>query len=225
MRHVSIIVCLLMSLGLCAGDILICSLLSIAGNSIEADRFAVRDDTLIIATMQLHRSGADKFILEYFEVPSGLKRHNPAELGPWFLDKASWLPSCCLNMPDSPDRGTSVVIESRGWPLPLAWCKIRSDENGNWRAQSWSGIRYRANSGAEYWDDLYIIPVRPIVANVILFVLVTMPTLALGRGALVRIGKYVRRKRGRCEFCGYDLQQISANVCPECGSARRCCLG
>jgi hypothetical protein len=42
--------------------------------------------------------------------------------------------------------------------------------------------------------------------------------LGLGVGA-ARGRRFWRRRRGRCQRCGYDLRGLSGGACPECGTA------
>ena len=38
------------------------------------------------------------------------------------------------------------------------------------------------------------------------------------RGCVTLVRAHVRRWRGQCEQCGYDLTGIDSGRCPECGS-------
>lgn len=108
------------------------------------------------------------------------------------------------------------TIDGRGLPYRSLWCEIDLARGvyGGWEvniAYSWPGGMPR------------VLPYRPLLIGFALNTVIygiLMWILIAGTFALRR---FIRRKRGRCPMCGYDLrgQLPGAGGCPECGWNRQ----
>ncbi len=131
-----------------------------------------------------------------------------------------WLPtwSCVRIRPSARFPKIEMVIEeARGWPLlSLKYEKY-------WHG----GVPYPADWGIELWRHrsaawssfaVVALPLRPIwpgfAINTIFYAAV-LGLLALGPFTARRM---IRRKRGHCIKCGYDLRNVDHEKCPECGN-------
>jgi len=117
-----------------------------------------------------------------------------------------------------------------GWPCRA----LRCDERVDRASERQSGLTYRERyqlfggfdvidhlpeptPGFEPWPIERPIPVRPILPG---FIVNTLFYAAIWFGVLFVPGiakRAIRRKRGRCVKCGYDLRGDVAAGCPECG--------
>jgi hypothetical protein len=105
-----------------------------------------------------------------------------------------------------------------GWKATIHG-RIRSTMTVGWPLRS---LRGTFEDGDEYTRQrqlqrvIYTVrhPVNPGFAiNTVFYAAVLWVLLALP-GAVRR---FVRRRRGRCTRCGYDLRATTTGVCPECG--------
>ena len=68
--------------------------------------------------------------------------------------------------------------------------------------------------------DARALPLRPIwpgfAINTIFYGAILWPLI----GGPFVLRRHIRRKRGLCLTCGYDLRHAEHDVCPECGAAR-----
>ena len=106
---------------------------------------------------------------------------------------------------------------SVGWPLRSLQAQSHF-RNGQWIRDSWLlPLVPRTNLfGFESQPEL---PLRPIwsgfaVNTVFYAALLWLPI----RGPFV-LRRHIRRKRGLCVSCGYDLRHADHEACPECGLA------
>ena len=116
-------------------------------------------------------------------------------------------------------RSANWLVDSRGWPMRSMWSQPHSAflREGEWEIiPARGGIR----SALSPWTALGIPRVRPLTpiwpgfaVNTIFYGLILWLLLP-GRFVLRRI---IRRKRGRCIACGYDLRGDLDHGCPECG--------
>ena len=111
-------------------------------------------------------------------------------------------------------RRVSALHITSGWPArSLAgevWDEIRPGQS-RWLNRQAAFVDV---------DGLYALPLRPIwpgfAINTIFYaaIFVILWLLALGPFTARR---FIRRKRGHCIKCGYDLRHAEHEVCPECG--------
>src|SRR5690606_3119238 len=64
------------------------------------------------------------------------------------------------------------------------------------------------------------LPMRPIPACFVADVMLYAGAWYLLLRGIPALRRWRRRRRGRCEACGYDLAGVPGGVCPECGGAR-----
>ena len=116
-----------------------------------------------------------------------------------------------------------------GWPLRTLRCRNLAEIemggtnsitiNANTANPIEGGIvlsQFPIGSPAQSWRAL---PYQPIWTGVVVNTILYAPLvwlLTLGPFAARRI---IRRKRGRCAKCGYDLRGAEHDGCPECGGA------
>ncbi|MFG0285501.1 MAG: hypothetical protein ACF8R7_13875 [Phycisphaerales bacterium JB039] len=111
-----------------------------------------------------------------------------------------------------------------GWPAPCMWYQVLSTFDAPTMSivadELRGGVHLRGGPPTGRGAGFYALPLRPIwwglVINTLFFsalwlVALTAPPMA--RGAL-------RRRRGLCLRCGYDLQGQFTGGCPECGAGR-----
>ncbi|MEE8154249.1 MAG: hypothetical protein V3T53_04740 [Phycisphaerales bacterium] len=119
------------------------------------------------------------------------------------------------------------VVEGFGWPWLSLWVsfhEIRPSETTGTTAvavERWTGLA--VSSGAKLLDPPRALPLGPIWSGFAIntvFYAATLWLLALGTSAVRRV---IRRKRGHCINCGYDLRGASGGggVCPECVASGR----
>ena len=146
--------------------------------------------------------------------------HDPRHLRP---SEASVLPAWSragvrIDRDGIPRRG-SLVEDAWGWPMKAMYARFEADRLGLIRpeAVSWGVHCGSYGPAIEEWLIPRVVPVGPIwpgfAVNTVIYAL-PLWLLALCPVALRR---RIRRKRGRCIKCGYDLRGDLAAGCPECG--------
>jgi DNA-binding transcriptional LysR family regulator len=121
---------------------------------------------------------------------------------------------------DSHDNPHYEIAEGRGWPWPAFMYRFSNTEGtSKQRAGPVTGGFVLRPHSTSAWYDPWVLPWRPIAGGLMFDVLVHA---ALWWAVLCVPGpirRRYRRRRGRCEGCGYDLSATSAARCPECGEA------
>jgi len=119
-----------------------------------------------------------------------------------------WIPEATV--------GESIELhafQAHGWPVLSSWCEsllLRPNAS----VRDLGGVAIRRD------DPACILPLRPIFPG---FIVNTLFYAAIWFGVLFVPGiakRAIRRKRGRCVKCGYDLRGDVAAGCPECGWGR-----
>ena len=112
------------------------------------------------------------------------------------------------------DTAYTVSVHSYGWPLPAL---AAVQEYGGWTGETWKHV-LRFGPPRASLSDPRGFPTRilPIGFAVNTLAAVALWHLALFMPPLIRRG--VRRRRGRCIACGYDLRGTVTDPCPECGA-------
>ncbi|MCW5777129.1 MAG: hypothetical protein KIS87_11885 [Phycisphaeraceae bacterium] len=124
----------------------------------------------------------------------------------------------------------SRVVQARGWPWPAVWCEFRTEQSATpegrydwYRVRPVGGIALTSTTfpGGRDWPHPFpaVLPLRPawpgLLGNCALYS-AAWAMLLLPRPLI----RWNRRRRGRCECCGYDLHGLPDGVpCPECGSS------
>lgn len=147
---------------------------------------------------------------------------DPGDLVPRWARKAM-VPALWGGAAPGPDRAAWGAAEARGWPWPALWCSFR-DVAGGVRASGAVELPGRiVHKGREFAAPYpAALPLRPVwpglAADAAVYGAAWWAVLWLVRAARGR----VRRARGACARCGYDLGGLGgAAVCPECGAGVR----
>ena len=133
---------------------------------------------------------------------------------PWILGEAPW-----------PENGLGLdrrELDARGWPMLSFWCVTA-------QRRTFSGVK--AEGGLQLPDrwvkkhDRWLqrittLPYRPIGLGLAINSLFYATILWLFVFAPFATRRFIRRKRGLCIKCGYDLRGAEHEVCPECGTQR-----
>ena len=119
----------------------------------------------------------------------------------------------------------SQMQDARGWPMLSMRCtflRTRSVVGGRTRQEVVSGLEMSPRiwaSGNCSYRKARALPYIPIplgfVVNTLFYAAFIGLSIA-GRSAGRRV---IRRKRGLCIKCGYDLRNVEHEKCPECGVA------
>jgi hypothetical protein len=110
-----------------------------------------------------------------------------------------------------------LLFDRSGWISdPQRWSEVRfADVDGVWK---FCGICWevgQAGLGGRYGETLDVRFVR-IPNGFVLLPLGLFPGVSL----IARVRRDIRRRRGLCANCGYDLR-ATPDCCPECGTERR----
>jgi hypothetical protein len=132
-------------------------------------------------------------------------------------ERPSWARSLASYENHDPDRDPKLVtVHVHGWPVPfLAERKIVFD-SGSAVYQGAIGRQWLPSwmNGA-YTQSVPLTPVLPQSFGASAFyaipVYATLTLLRIGRRSL-------RRRRGKCPSCGYNLAGLESGACPECGN-------
>lgn len=113
------------------------------------------------------------------------------------------------------DQHAEATEDARGWPRLAFWCEIRGDRSNQGGCTVEGGIRRPTKSTTV--GTVRCIPLRPIWDGLIFDT--TLYGAAWGT-LLLRIPvtrRTIRRARGKCPRCAYDLEHGFTAGCPECG--------
>jgi hypothetical protein len=119
-------------------------------------------------------------------------------------------------VPSGPED-LSVQRLAAGWPLACmeGWVTLReSQRQERWLANPPDSAR---RLGAQPYRSIPLCP-RPLALAANAGVLAAAFWCAVPGPRLLR--RRLRRARGRCAGCGYDLAHLGQPLCPECGAAR-----
>lgn len=128
--------------------------------------------------------------------------------------------------PDSFGPGF-FVWDGRGWPvvsLSCRWPWFDPRQNPlQWPSpQIVGGISVGAPTDGFPWpygvNQLRGIPLTPVWPGFVLNTLFYTVILWLLWSAPFATRRLIRKRRGRCARCGYDLTGVKHDVCPECGA-------
>ena len=124
-------------------------------------------------------------------------------------------------------------VDGRGWPTLSLWCEYFEITPTDWQPEN--DIEFAIAGGVEGehppWaeggehDSIYphALPLRPIWPDFAINTVFYAAILWLLTFGPFTARRLIRRKRGHCIKCGYDLRGTSGGggeVCPECGAQR-----
>ena len=123
-------------------------------------------------------------------------------------------------------RSGVMAEEAHGWPMrSFRWYRYGAKMYGAIELGGDRRIEDRDDDGTGIAGTLTgakAIPFLPIWPGLVLdTVFYAAPLLVASRGLLALRG-LIRRKRGLCVACGYDLRGNIEHGCPECGWRREC---
>ncbi len=110
------------------------------------------------------------------------------------------------------DPGFLQTDRAFGLPVLSVWYGIDAK-----RAWGKPGVLSREVTGCLPYRDLAATPIWPAFAINMIFYAALLWLITLGPFTARRV---IRRKRGRCIKCGYDLRHAEHEACPECGADR-----
>ncbi len=117
---------------------------------------------------------------------------------------------------------TLHVYEGRGWPKLALWCAherpVVANHQFNSRGALDVGLPDAPNRG--WMSAPRALPLRPIWPGFAINTIFYAAILWLLTLGLSTARSMIRRKRGHCIKCGYDLRGASEVGCPECGWQR-----
>jgi hypothetical protein len=128
---------------------------------------------------------------------------------------------------DDGDHTFSAMVERFrvGFPFPalsLDWARWISHDGKTESAQDTDGLYINRGPFRGYLrhpqrptTDLPVVPLIGFLPDAVLYGGLALLTSR----ALSSIRRRLRRARGRCTGCGYDLKGNTSTVCPECGVA------
>lgn len=114
-----------------------------------------------------------------------------------------------------------VTLDTVNGSIYLFWCHLSSSQGLQQpHEMSYAVLDVRReisclNQGRWTQVSLTIVPLGRL-AGALLLPLLLMTLIAILRGPLRR---HLRRRRGLCEKCAYDLRGNMKGVCPECGTS------
>lgn len=116
--------------------------------------------------------------------------------------------------------GSFFELRAYGWPFKCMAAGYLASPSGT-KPTGLNWFEFQISAGSRRVS----IPVQPIWsglgANTAVFAVPWWAALGLSSAAASAAVRSMRRQRGRCPSCGYDLCGELSHGCPECGWARR----
>ena len=120
------------------------------------------------------------------------------------------------------------IVDVRGWPLPALWMEFRAPlapgaltVHGGLRVE---GLPFGSDvlGGRSRYGSTSpkALPLRPRWPGLVLNTLIYAVVLGVLLAPAWQLRQTLRRRRGHCPACGYDLHAAAGEVCPECGEPR-----
>ncbi len=109
--------------------------------------------------------------------------------------------------------------------MAALWCELTRDWSplrGRYAASQISGGILLAPQGSYDPEafELRALPLRPMLPGFAVNTLLYGTLLWLVIPGPFALRRHIRRKRGLCVACGYDLRHADHAACPECGRRR-----
>ena len=188
---------------------------------------------------ELDRLGATRYVwmhvpFDFGDAPGALFSFDEPE--PVDLDGIPrWIRLDYANPPPPKYRGWSSIFidDARGWPV-LAMASFTAmgvdpvKDTLLFRSSDGFSVPDSSRSKPLFvdvedeWFNRPLVPLRPIWPGFAINTVFYAAILWLLTFSVFTTRRMIRRKRGRCIKCGYDLRGSSGGggVCPECGAAR-----
>ncbi len=159
------------------------------------------------------RPGVRRFFTNWGDDPMQARKYYPPS-GDVVPD---WVTRAVESHLASGDRQEYLILDARGWPVPCLYSKA------NWSTRTivhgWP-LAASQESGNKWGGSNLAVPLHPIwpgfAINAVFYAAI-LSLVMLGPFAARRM---IRRKRGLCIKCGYDLRGDFSAGCPECGWQR-----
>ncbi len=149
-------------------------------------------------------------------LPSWVSFDDFPDWGTFIDDKVDW------EDPEFGDRALDFrQIRACGWPLRAMWCETVIDSLGATQFDLNGGIWWPPGKTlVEIGDYRRVVPLRPIWYGLAINTVFFGTILWLASCGPLALRRIIRRKRGHCPKCGYDLRRDLNAGCSECGWGR-----
>ncbi|MCH8166084.1 MAG: hypothetical protein IH889_10795 [Planctomycetes bacterium] len=114
--------------------------------------------------------------------------------------------------------GEICLADGRGWPMLALW-SVWLDAGRPQQAKP-PRVKHGIVTSLPWWGDYAprILPLRPIWPGFAINTIFYAAILWLPIRGPFALRRHIRRKRGLCVACGYDLRHADHDACPECGA-------
>jgi hypothetical protein len=115
---------------------------------------------------------------------------------------------------------TYRIVEAHGWPMPALAYRFEGEGGGAASTGVIHGGIALSPRATGAWYDPRALPLTPIWSGLFMdAALLTLAWSAMLDGAPAT-RRWLRRRRGLCPSCAYDLTGNTSGACPECGTPR-----
>ncbi len=128
---------------------------------------------------------------------------------------------------DPADRYCIRIVDARGWPWLALWSGqevVGFPPPGSTVGGSVTITRgyFLPREGAKpfsHYTGVRVLPLAPVLPGFLMNTLFYAVILWLLWSTPFATRRLIRKRRGRCVRCGYDLRHAEHEACPECGAA------
>ena len=124
--------------------------------------------------------------------------------------------------PELPRVNEQRIFEARGWPMRSLWClqkhMVYYVDGGSYVSKLFEprGLIATPIIPDEFWGPR-VLPLYPIGTGFVVNTLFYAAILSLLFTGPFVLRRFIRRRRGLCVQCAYDLRGAKHEACPECG--------